>query len=119
MTFKAPTGSQTLEYTPQPDYTERIAVDEMPSWIIKRLECYVRPSSEIVIPNFMAGFKGKGTMQIAHQQVRLDGGVAAQGYFKLLTLCNVGVDRFGTAFAGTIESNADTIIVNIHWATLS
>jgi hypothetical protein len=119
MTFKAPTGSQILEYTPQPDYTEGLAVDEMPSWIIESLKCYVRPSSEMVIPNFIAEFKGKGDMQIAHQQVRLDGGVAAQGYFKLLTLCNVGEDPYGKALVGTIESNAETIVGNIHWATKS
>lgn len=116
MKFEAPVDSQVLEFTPVPDYIEGITPNELPEWIISSLGCYVRPGSEIAIPNFIAEFKGKGSMQIAHRQARLDGAVAAQGYFKLLTLCNVGEERFDKALVGTIESNAETIVGNVHWA---
>jgi hypothetical protein len=57
----------------------------------------------MAMPNFIAEFKGKGSMQIAHRQVRLDGGVAAQGYCRLLTDCNIGENPFNKAFVGTIK----------------
>jgi hypothetical protein len=41
------------------------------------------------------------------------------GYFRLLTDCNIGENPFDRAFVGTIESNAETMVGNVHWATRS
>jgi hypothetical protein len=64
----------------------------------------------------MAEFTGKDSMQTPHHRALLDGAVAAQGYFRLLTLCDIEESPFDKAFVGTIESNAEIIIGNAHWA---
>jgi len=60
-------------------------------------------------------------MKIAHQQVRLGGGLAAQGLFKLYSHSHIKRHKkcLGQALVGSLEYNGEIIIGNVHWATES
>jgi hypothetical protein len=88
----------------------------MPSWIIETLGCSINPAGETAMPNFMAESMGKGSMQTPHHRALLDGAVAAQGDFRNFTLYDIEESPFDKAFVGTIESNAEILIGNAHWA---
>ena len=59
------------------------------------LEQNVIPDSDaaMALPKIIAEFKGKGYMKIAHQQARLDGGYATQGFSDAETGPQVRLER--------------------------
>jgi hypothetical protein len=92
----------------------------LPVWITHALGAYVKPESKLALPNFMVEYKGKGSMKIAHQQARLDGGFGSQGFFKLYDYLKTDLgDCFDQPLVGTVEYNGEIIIGNVHWATKS
>ena len=73
----------------------------------------------MALPNFVAEYKGKGDMKIAHQQARLDGGFASQGLYRLYNQTGHLKTCLGQALVGSLEYNGEIIIGNVHWATES
>jgi hypothetical protein len=73
-------------YRPKPDHTERIMTEWLPEWMPGLLKEYVKPTSQIALPNFVVEFKGDTSMEIAHQQARLDCGIVAQAFKALYSL---------------------------------
>lgn len=114
-----PSNSTIRGWKPKPDFVEGLIADEVPYWIRNTLKEFIEPDSEIALPNFMAEFKGKGAMKIAHQQVRLDGGVASQGLLKLYSHFKTPEKCLGKALVGSVEYNGEVIIGNVHWAAKS
>lgn len=134
--WTAPIDSQIKTWKANPDFVEGIAGPQLPNWISTALGSYVRPdiAMAVALPNFIAEFKGKGVMKIAHQQARLDGGYASQGFFKLYEhLRKLGEGKrgepyknldftqnfLGQALVGSIEYNGEVMICNVHWASRS
>ncbi len=112
--------SQVKPWRPKPDYVEGIDGRHLPLWITQALGAYVKPESKLALPNFMVEYKGKGSMKIAHQQARLDGGFGSQGFFKLYEFLKKHLGHcFGQPLVGTVEYNGEIIIGNVHWATKS
>lgn len=91
----------------------------VPEWVPDHLKEYANPTSQIALPNFVAEFKGESSMKIAHQQARLDGGVAAKGFYTLYRDYNVPENCLGQALVGSLEFNPEVVIGNVHWATES
>jgi hypothetical protein len=116
-----PPDSQVRDWKPKPDYAEGIIADQLPVWILDHpdIGTYVNPDSDqlMALPNFMAELKGKGYMKIAHQQARLDGGVAAQALFKLYNHLETPEKCWGQALVGSLEFNGEVMIGNVHWAS--
>lgn len=56
-------------------------------------------------------------MKIAHTQCRLDGAVAAQGYYELHGLYGDPRVVLNTALVGTVEFNGESFVGNVHWVS--
>ncbi len=54
-------------------------------------------------------------MKLAHTQCRLDGALAARGYYELYGLCGDPSVVLNTAFVGTVEFNGESFVGNVHW----
>jgi hypothetical protein len=137
--WKTMPDSQIRTWKPKPDFVEGIIGQNLPRWVSNALGAYVIPDSDaaMALPNLVAEFKGKGYMKIAHQQARLDGGYATQGFFKLYKHLDKlngegkgklgdlykGLDFTGNfldqALVGSLEFNGEVIIGNVHWAAKS
>lgn len=100
------------------DYAEGIDQREMPPWT-KPFTYTISPGGGVFLPNFMAFFANRDNTEETHRRARKAGLAAAQAYFRLLDLCMPGRYPNGTAFVGTIESNAEVVVGTVYWLVRS
>jgi hypothetical protein len=122
--WKSHINSDIKPWKPKPDYAEGISAEQLPHWAIRdpHLSTYINPDChlQLGLPNFLVEYKGEGSMKVAHQQARLDGGVAAEGLYKLYSRLNKSEEScLDQPLVGTLEWNGDVVIGNVHWATKS
>jgi hypothetical protein len=112
--------SEPKIYTrPKPDYFEGLSSLMVPEWVVSHLGNYARPVTGIAFPNFLVEHKSEGSMKLAHTQCRLDGALAARGYYELYGLRGDPSVVLNTALVGTVEFNGESFVGNVHWISQS
>lgn len=111
------TAEPKIQQRPKPDYFEGLSSYCVPEWVEKHLKNYARPFPEIAFPNFLVEHKSEGSMKVAHTQCRLDGALAARGYYELYGLFGDPSVVLNTALVGTVEFNGESFVGNIHWVS--
>ena len=113
----AETSEPEIHQRPKPDYFEGLSSLSVPEWVLNHLGNYARPVAGIAFPNFLVEHKSEGSMKVAHTQCRLDGALAAQGYYELHGLYGDPGVVLNTALVGTVEFNGESFVGNVHWVS--
>jgi hypothetical protein len=111
------TSMPKIPQKPKPDYFEGLSSLAVPEWVEKHLGNYARPVAGIAFPNFLVEHKSEGSMKVAHTQCRLDGALAARGYYELHGLYGDPGVVLNTALVGTVEFNGESFVGNVHWVS--
>lgn len=113
----AETSEPKIHQRPKPDYFEGLCSVLVPEWVQKHIGNFARPVAGIAFPNFLVEHKSEGSMKVAHTQCRLDGALAARGYYELYGLYGDPSVVFNIALVGTVEFNGECFIGNVHWVS--
>ncbi|KUJ23825.1 uncharacterized protein LY89DRAFT_3964 [Mollisia scopiformis] len=104
------TPKPEIQQRPKPDYFEGLSSLMVSEWVEKHLGPYARPVAGIAFPNFLVEHKSEGSMKLAHTQCRLDGALAARGYYELHGLYGDPGVVLNTALVGTVEFNGECFV---------